>query len=94
MEFDPDDNIISMFDEDGNETEYQVLTTKEEHGNLYLLVEAEISEEEAEVLIFKCINDEEAEEMIFELVDEEHDSFELALNLFKEDLDAEGISYE
>jgi len=94
MEFAPEDNIITMYDEDGNETDYQVLATKEEGDIIYLLAETEISEDEAEVLIFKCINDEEAEEMIFELVDEEHDSFELALNLFKEDLDAEGISYE
>jgi len=94
MEFDPEDNIISMFDEDGNETDYQILATKEDGDTLYLLAETEISEDEAEVLIFKCINDEEAEEMIFELIDEEHESFELALSLFKEDLEAEGIIYE
>jgi len=94
MEFDPEDNVISMFDEDGNETDYQILATKEEDDGLYLLAEVEVSDDESEVLIFKCIDDDEAEEMIFELVDEEHDSFELALKLFKEDLDAEGINYE
>jgi len=54
----------------------------------------------AEVLIFKCVaeglddqSDPSSDEMLFELVDEEHESFELAFSLFKEDFDALGIEY-
>ncbi|MCL2398325.1 MAG: hypothetical protein FWC91_01105 [Defluviitaleaceae bacterium] len=99
--FDAEDSAISMFDEDGTETGYRMLATKREGDCLYMLAEEEVEESDdpvAEVLIFKCITSKEGEEvneeeLVFELVDEEHESFELAFSLFKEDFDALGIGY-
>ena len=85
---------ISMFDEEGNEAGYHILATKRDGDCLYMLAESdEIDDLEAEVLIFKCIAEGEPDEMIFELVDEEHESFEPAFSLFKEDLDKLEIEY-
>jgi len=81
-----DDKTIVMYDEEGNESSYQILATKKDGDCLYML-----AEEESDVLIFKCI--EEAEDMVFELVDEDHESFDLAFSLFKEDLDDLGVEY-
>ena len=101
--FDAEDTAISMFDEDGTETGYRMLVTKREGDCLYMLAEEELEESDdpvAEVLIFKCIGKEGKEgeetnedELVFELVDEEHESFELAFSLFKEDFDELGIEY-
>ena len=102
MEFDSysdndfESSAISMFDEDGNETNYHILATKKDGDTLYMLAEATIdgsAEPMAEVIIFKCVAESESDEMVFELVDEEHGSFQLAFSLFKEDLDALGIEY-
>jgi len=87
-----EDNGISMFDEDGNEINFQVLANKKDGEDLYLLAE-EIEEDEEDVLIFKCVGDG-SDEMIFELIDEEHKSFKTALKLFKEDFEALDIEYE
>ena len=89
-------NIITMSDENGNELEYQMLATVRDGDTLYMLAEEIIDGSEepmAEVLIFKCTAENDPDEMIFELVDEEHESFESAFSLFKEDLDALGIEY-
>ena len=90
------DGIISMFDENGNETTYHMLASKKDKDQLYLLVEtAEVPEgsEESEVLMFKCISESDPDEMILELMDEDHESFEIAFTLFKKDLDTLGIEY-
>ena len=93
-----EDSSITMFDEEGNESAYNILSTKKDGNSMFMLAEEEISkaaedEHLVEVLIFKCVDEEEPEEMVFELVDEDHESFELALSLFKEDFDNLGIDY-
>ena len=95
FEFEGEENVISMFDEDGNETQYLVLTVKEEDERMFMLVEAEIDEDESEVLILKRIASPEfaSGEELFELVDEEHEDFDMAFELFKDDLDTLEISY-
>ena len=100
----PEDSAISMVDEEGIESGYHMLASKKDGDCLYMLVEeempgeavlegAEPGEPVAEVLIFKCVAESESDEMVFELIDEDHESFELALGLFKEDFDALGIEY-
>jgi len=100
----PEDSAISMVDEDGMEIGYHMLASKKDGDCLYLLVEEEMPDEAvlegaeqgepvAEVLIFKCVAESESDDMVFELIDEAHESFELALDLFKEDFDALGIEY-
>ena len=99
-----EDSAILMVDDDGVESGYHMLASKKDGDCLYMLVEEEIPEEAvlegadpeesfAEVLIFKCVAEDGSDDMVFELIDEEHDSFELALGLFKEDFDALGIEY-
>lgn len=91
--FDAEDSVISMFDDEGNESAYHMLAAKNLDGFLYMLAEADDEEAEvSEVLIFRCA-DAEAEDMVFELIDEEHESFETAFSLFKEDMDKHGIEY-
>ena len=91
MEF--EENSITMYDEEGNEVSYGILATKNEDGCIYMLAEEETEGDESEVLIFKCVDDGESEEMIFELVEEDHEFFERAFDLFKEDFDELGIEY-
>ena len=91
-------SVVTMFDDDDNEINYRMLATKKEDGCIYMLVEEVVEDEDdpeamAEVLIFKCIEEEDSEEMVLDLVDEEHESFELAFGLFKEDLDTLGVEY-
>ena len=96
MDFDyAEDSAISMFDEDGNEAGYRILTTKKDGDNLYMLAEEDSQASESEVLIFKCITggSSEPDEMVFELLEESHECFDLAFSLFKEDMDNLGIEY-
>ena len=91
-------SVITMYDEDDNEINYRMLAVKKEDDGMYMLAEEVIEDEDdpeamAEVLIFKCIEEEGSEEMVLELVDEEHESFDLAFELFKEDLDTLGVEY-
>lgn len=97
-----DDSAITMFDDEGNETKYNVLSSREAGDCMYLLVEEVINlpedqdeDEEltAEVLHFKCISSGD-EEMVFELVDEEHEDFDKVFALFKDDYEALGIEID
>jgi len=88
-----EENTLTMYDDEGNETRYQVLCTKNVGDDLYMLAEYIIDDDASEVLLFKCKDDGKSEEMIFELVDEDHDSFEPALALFKEIFDELEIEY-
>lgn len=96
-----ENSAITMFDDEGNKTEFNVLATKEDEGCLYLLVaeNADEPDEEGgdeaviEVLHFKCVSSED-EEMVFELVDEEHEDFDKLLTLFKDDYEAFGIELD
>ena len=94
-----EDNIdsISMLDEDGNEAEYRILSTKKDGDCLYMLAEEDSDDEDSEVLIFKCIEDDsqgDEEDVVFELVEADHESFEAALALFKNDFVNFGIILE
>ena len=87
------DGTISMFDEEGNESSYNILSTKSDSGCMYMLAETNDSDD-IEVFIFKCVEEDDPDEMIFELVEEDHESFELAFSLFKEDFETFGIELE
>ena len=96
MDYESDDNIITMLDEDGDEIEYHILASKQEDNSIYLLAETEVSNDEAEVIILMCNtsgNEDEDEDLMFELLEEDHEAFEQAFELFKEDLDALEIEY-
>ncbi len=90
---------ITMTDEEGNEIEYQVLSSKEIEGNTFLMVEEMIPEDTdeeeifADVLFFKCIATE-GEDMVFELVDDEHGEFQAAVEMFRDEFDTLGIEMD
>ena len=92
-------DVILMNDEDGNEHQLHILTTKEGEGCVYML--AAIAEDEgdtSEVLHFKyAILEEdspEEEEVDLELVDEGHNDFEYVMELFKTDYEMLGITID
>lgn len=88
-----ENSSVTMYDDDGNKSEYRILATKMDEGDLYML--AEDSAESAEdVFIFKCVDEnDDGDDMVFELVDEDHESFDSAFSLFLPDFDALGIEY-
>jgi putative Holliday junction resolvase len=94
--FTDDEQSITMYDEGGLETNYQVLAVQKDNGQMYLLVE-EITEDgdegEKEVYHFKCVASED-EDMIFEMIDDEHEDLPKLTELFKGDYEALGISTE
>ncbi len=81
---------ITMYDDEGSEMDYTVLSAREKNGVTYMLVEEVIPEDDeeefADVLIFKCAGIEN-DEMVCELVDDEHGEFEDMLDLFKDDFE-------
>jgi putative Holliday junction resolvase len=88
------ENILSMYDDEGNETQYEVLATQKDEDTVYWLL-AEMTEdgEEAEVFHCKCvITDGEEMDIIF--IDEEDGDFEKVFNLFKEDYEELGIEID
>jgi putative Holliday junction resolvase len=89
-----DDKEIVMYDEEGNEARFQVLSAKEDGGETYLLAEEVIDDaDEAEVLHFKCVASDD-DEMVFEIVDEEHEDIEKVIQLFKDDYETLEIEIE
>ena len=89
-----EDAIITLYDEDGNEVEMQVLASRQEGDSTYLLVvEEDEDEDSSEVILFKLIEDGD-NDTIFEMVDEEHEDFDRVFELFKEDYAALGIEVE
>lgn len=94
MENEREDTTITMFDEIGRETHFDILSAKKQGDNLYwLLSEQTENEDEAEVFHYKCILTN-ADEMTFELIDDEHEEFENMLELFKEDYIELGIEID
>jgi putative Holliday junction resolvase len=90
------DEQIIMLDEDGNGQPFDILASKESNGTVYLLaVEAatDDSNDEAEIVHFKCIATE-GDDMVFESVDDDHEDFEFVLALFEADYEALDIIIE
>jgi putative Holliday junction resolvase len=89
---DDEQKIITMCNEEGEETSFVILSARRKDGTDYVLVEEHIPEEKldddefTDVLFFKSISSE-GDDMTFELVDDEHEEFEDMLELFEEDID-------
>jgi putative Holliday junction resolvase len=89
---DEEQKIITMCDEEGEETSFVVLSARRKDGTDYVLVEEYIPEDEldedefTDVLFFKNLSSE-GDDMTFELVDDEHEEYEDMLELFEEDLE-------
>ena len=81
--FEERDDIITLTDEEGNETDFQVIDGAEYNGKTYLmLIEAEAADDDsADAMILRL--DEEGEEEILSTVDDE-DEFNAVAKLFEE----------
>jgi len=90
LQIDGDDATITLYDEEGNEVEMQILASRTDGDATYVLV-VEEDDEDSEVLHFKLIEEGNDEDTIFEMVDEEHEDFERVFELFKEDYKTLGI---
>jgi len=87
-----DETTIVLYDEDGNEIEMEVLSSRIDGSNTYVLV-VEEDDEDAEIMHFKLIDDGE-DDTIFELVDDDHEDFDRVLELFDEDYKTLGITID
>ena len=89
MDVNPEDATITLYDEDGDEIEMQILSSRILDDITYVMV-VEAGDEDAEVMHFKLIDDGE-EDTIFEFVDDEHEDFDRVFDLFQEDYKTLGI---
>jgi len=80
------DNTLVLHDDEGNEINLQILSSRQDGAVTYALA---ADTDDDEVLLLKCI--EEDDDMIFEIVDDEHEDFDHAFEMFKEDFEAHGI---
>jgi len=81
-------DVITLVDDDNNETEFTVLDVLEVEGVQYaVLAQADCDEddEEAEALIFKFIKDENGEDMLVDIEDD--DEWEKVADIWQESLE-------
>ena len=86
-----DDDSIVLINDEGEEMPLQILASREDESGMYVL--AAEDDDEGEAALFKCIPNGE-DEVIFELVDGDHEDYDRAFNLFKDDYEALGIDVE
>ena len=94
------DKAVTLYDNNGSASEFEVLTYRKLDGVLYLLA-AEINpgaadgagEAVTEVLYFKSAAADE-ESFTFDVVDEDHEEYAMVKELFREDYEKLGIETE
>ena len=84
------DDIVTLYDEDGQQTDYVVVSGVEYNGKTYLaLVEAaNFDEEECEFTILRMDEDDSEEGGVLSTIDDE-DEFNAVMEAFDEKLDEE-----
>lgn len=91
QEFDNEDSLIELIDDDGNSTMFEHVVTIEHDGNSYIMLveESELdyaeenNEEELDAIVLKIDKDENGEDIYTGIEDEE-----LAANVFQKCLEA------
>jgi len=83
-------DTITLVDEDGEEINLQILSTREDDSGMYALA---LEAEEDAVLFFKLTPSGD-DEVSFEIIEGDDDDYEIAFNLFKEDYEVLGIDVE
>jgi len=78
------DEIFTLTDEDGNESEFELLGSKEVDGILYLALAPIDENEEGEYVILKMSTDEDGEDILLTIDDD--DEFEKIADLFDDEL--------
>lgn len=77
------DDLITLTDEEGNETDFEVIDGTEYNGKTYLmLIEADAAEEEESEALLLRIDTEDEEEILVSVDDEEE--FNAVAALFEE----------
>lgn len=86
------DNIISLLDENGVESQFEVILTLEADNKEYAIlmpVEDEEAEEAEEVLVFRIDQDEEGE-MLVPLEDDQE--YQIVVDVYNTLMDEEGLN--
>ncbi|MBO4265142.1 MAG: DUF1292 domain-containing protein [Clostridia bacterium] len=96
MEFDMDekmfgDEIFTLTDEDGNESQFEILGTKELDGCAYFALFPKDGNDDEEYVILKLATDENGEEILVTIDDD--DEFERIAGIFDDELFGE-IDYD
>ena len=83
------DNIISLIDENGVESEFEVILTLEENEKDYAILMPVNEEESEEALVFRIDQDEEGE-MLVPLEDDKE--YEIVVDVYNTLMDEEGLN--
>ncbi len=78
-------DTITVYNEDGDETEFYVLEQTQINGSTYLLATSDDDEEEMDAWIFKQVGTDE-DDVYYETIDDE-DELEAVAGVFEELLD-------
>ena len=83
------DNIISLVDENGIESEFEVILTLEANNKEYAILMPVDDEESDEALVFRIDQDEEGE-MLVPLEDDKE--YEIVVDVYNTLMDEEGLN--
>ena len=83
------DNIISLVDENGVESEFEVILTLEANNKEYAILMPVNDEESDEALVFRIDQDEEGE-MLVPLEDDKE--YEIVVDVYNTLMDEEGLN--
>ena len=83
------DNIISLVDENGVESEFEVILTLEANNKEYAILMPVDDEESDEALVFRIDQDEEGE-MLVPLEDDKE--YEIVIDVYNTLMDEEGLN--
>lgn len=83
------DNIISLVDENGVESEFEVILTLEADNKEYAILMPVDDEESDEALVFRIVQDEEGE-MLVPLEDDKE--YEIVVDVYNTLMDEEGLN--
>lgn len=83
------DNIISLVDENGVESEFEVILTLEANNKEYAILMPADDEESDEALVFRIDQDEEGE-MLVPLEDDKE--YEIVVDVYNTLMDEEGLN--
>ena len=83
------DNIISLVDENGVESEFEVILTLEANEKEYAILMPVSDEESDEALVFRIDQDEEGE-MLVPLEDDKE--YEIVVDVYNTLMDEEGLN--
>ncbi|MGL5313681.1 MAG: DUF1292 domain-containing protein [Peptostreptococcaceae bacterium] len=85
------DNIINLIDENGVESEFEIILTLEAEGKEYAILVPLEEEDAEEALIFRIDQDEEGEILV---PLESDDEYETVVAVYNAIMEEEGLNYD